>query len=151
MTLTRFLSHALLSGLLVGAPAFAQEGSRTEPELALDGHDPVALSQGKKVKGDQRYKLSHEGYSYLFSSRQNLSEFQSSSDQLAIQDHGYCPVAKVMMNRNVKGKPDLYSVHEGRIYLLADEGAKRMFDAEPSRFVQTTQQPKRVPREGSGY
>jgi YHS domain-containing protein len=148
MTLTRFLSHALLSGLLVGAPAFAQEGSRTEPELALGGHDPVSLSQGKKVKGEERHKLNHEGYTYLFSSRRNLAEFQSDSEKLAIQDHGYCPVAKVMMNRNVKGEPEIFSVHEGRIYLLANEEAKRMFDAEPARFIETTQ-PRPLPREGS--
>lgn len=47
---------------------------------------------------------------------------------------GYCPVAYVAMNKAVKGDPQFSAVHEGHRYLFANADAKKMFEADPSKY-----------------
>ncbi len=47
---------------------------------------------------------------------------------------GYCPVAYVVMKQAVKGDPKISVVHEGHRYLLANADAKKMFEADPSKY-----------------
>lgn len=140
----------LLVTVLASSYVLGQEGSHTDRVVVLTGLDPVALSQGKHEKGDKRYQLEHDGYGYLFSSRKHLRDFQTDPEKFAVQDDGNCPVAKVMMKRDVKGKPEVFSVHRARTYLFVDDKAKQVFDAEPAKFVEY-QQRKPRPREGSGF
>lgn len=130
--------------------ALAQEGSHTATSKAVfNGADPVLLAKGKTAKGNPTLSLTHDGFTYYFSSQQTLSEFKKSPEKFAVQDHGYCPVAKVMMNQEVKGKPEIYAVHDGKAYLFLDEEAKKMFEKTPSRFVGKNSS-KPAPKEGSG-
>ena len=101
----------------------------------MDGLDPVVLDQGKHDKGNQEFRADYDGYTYLFSSQRNRSAFKDSPEKFAVQDHGNCPVAKVMMHREIKGQPELFSVYQGKTYLFANQGAKEAFDANPSKFA----------------
>ena len=47
---------------------------------------------------------------------------------------GYCPVAYVAMGKAVKGDPKISSTYEGHRYLFANADAKKMFDADPSKY-----------------
>ena len=47
---------------------------------------------------------------------------------------GYCPVAYVAMGKAVKGDPKFSSVHEGHRYLFTNADARKMFEADPSRY-----------------
>ncbi len=47
---------------------------------------------------------------------------------------GYCPVAYVVMGKAVKGDPKVSSVNEGHRYLFVNADAKKMFDAEPTKY-----------------
>jgi YHS domain-containing protein len=47
---------------------------------------------------------------------------------------GYCPVAYVAMNQAVKGDPKVSLEHHGRQYLFANADAKKMFEANPSKY-----------------
>ena len=47
---------------------------------------------------------------------------------------GYCPVAYVAMNKAVKGDPNISLDHEGNHYLFANEKAKAMFEADPTKY-----------------
>lgn len=47
---------------------------------------------------------------------------------------GYCPVAYVVMNKNVEGVPKYTTVYKGKTYYLANAEAKKMFDANPQKY-----------------
>jgi len=150
MIVTRFVRYFVLTTILMVTTVFAQEGSHTESKSALNGQDPVVLSKGKHEKGDQEFRADYDGYTYLFLSQRNRSTFKDSPEKFAGQDHGNCPVAKVMMHREMKGQPEIFSVYQGKIYLFANQDAKKAFDASPSKFA-GSQSKKSPPREGSGY
>lgn len=48
---------------------------------------------------------------------------------------GYCPVSIVEMRKWVKGDPAYRAVYDGRTYLFPNEQAKRMFQANPAKYV----------------
>jgi YHS domain-containing protein len=48
---------------------------------------------------------------------------------------GYCPVAYVAMNKAVKGDPDIYMEYGGEHYVFANADAKKMFEADPSKYA----------------
>jgi YHS domain-containing protein len=48
---------------------------------------------------------------------------------------GYCPVAYVAMNQAVKGNSQHKSEFQGRTYYLTNADAKKMFDADPAKYV----------------
>lgn len=54
------------------------------------------------------------------------------STHTAIQ--GYCPVAYAAMGKAVKGDPKIASVVDGHRYLFSNADAKKMFDADPSKY-----------------
>lgn len=153
------IAYRILPAVLVFAMALAflpaqREGSgptrkgsspldSAQPKLALKGLDPVLLAQGEEEEGGRNLTLTHEGFVYRFANPATRSAFTANPDKYAVQDKGLCPVAKVKMNREVPGNPEIYSVHNGMIYLLANREAKQMFDENPSQFV-----PQRK-REGS--
>ena len=145
-----FLLVLALFGWTVHANGL-QEGSHMQDAgPVLDGLDPVALVDGKKAEGNPQWSAIHDDYRYFFSSQENLERFNESPGDFVVQDHGNCPVAKVMMNKEVKGKPEIYSVHEGKVYLFSRQDAKQAFDANPAKF---TGDDSRIssPREGSGF
>lgn len=129
-----------------GSGPSGREGAsadKVQAKLALNGLDPVRLAQGQQEKGKGDLTATHEGFVYRFASLSARSAFKAAPDKYAVQDKGLCPVAKVTMNREVPGDPEIYSVHREKIYLLTNLEAKQMFDDNPSRFV-----PQRK-REGS--
>ena len=48
---------------------------------------------------------------------------------------GDCPVCLVEMGKEVKGRPDLQSVKGGKTYLFPSSDQKKMFDADPEKYV----------------
>lgn len=56
-------------------------------------------------------------------------------DQAPLALDGYCPVSILQMKKWVKGNPAHKSVYDGKTYLFANEQGKRMFDADPAKYV----------------
>lgn len=48
---------------------------------------------------------------------------------------GYCPVAYQAMGKAMKGNPQFASSFQGQTFLLANADAKKMFEAEPAKYV----------------
>jgi YHS domain-containing protein len=122
-----------------------EEGSSTEEKitLLLNGLDPVSLVQGEEEKGKASLSVTHKGHKYLFANAQHKEAFEAEPDKYAVQNGGYCPVGSVRLNRQVEGKPDLFAVHEGRLYLFGHPDARDAFKKNPGEFI-------RLEREGSG-
>ncbi|GAB4242443.1 MAG: hypothetical protein Kow00109_18180 [Acidobacteriota bacterium] len=128
----------------------SHSASQVESKVVLNGLDPVELARGKQVEGKPQWKADHDGFTYYFASAENLQAFRDNPAKYSVQDHGNCPVAKVMMGKTVKGKPDIFAVYEGKTYLFLEPKAKEMFLQNPKRFVKTSPA-KSAPREGSGF
>src|SRR5678815_1684659 len=91
--------------------------SRSESVIPLEGLDPVMLSQGKEVQGDTKYSVTRGRFQYLFASAENKAAFEKEPARYEIQLDGHC----ARMGAPTSGNPDLYFVHNGRIYIFGSE------------------------------
>ena len=144
----------LFTSLAWGQHEGSMTGSRVVnkdagPLRVLEGNDPVLLSQGSTVRGKEAYSSIYEGYEYLFASAANKEAFENNPSKHAVQLKGNCPVARAKLNREIKGAPEIYSVHQGQIYLFANQEAKTIFDQNPEQYLES-HSAKPTRREGSG-
>jgi len=82
--------------------------------VVLKGLDPVLLIQGKEVKGSQANSADFGNFKYLFASQEDKDKFMQSPSAYAVQNNGDCG----LMPRS-GGNPDIYFVHNHKIYLMA--------------------------------
>ncbi|RBP51389.1 YHS domain-containing (seleno)protein [Arenicella xantha] len=106
-------------GLLLSANAQAVDPTYTEffSDKAIRGYDTVAyFTVGRAVKGDEAYQAKYNDATWLFSSAENLALFSANPSQYAPQFGGYCAYA-VANNTTASIKPELFTIHEGKLYL----------------------------------
>lgn len=60
---------------------------------------------------------------------------ERATSQAPVALEGYCPVSVLTMRQWVKGNPALRVVYDGRTYLFANEQGKRMFEADPAKYI----------------
>ena len=65
----------------------------------------------------------------------SINAQDTKSVELKVQLDGYCPVAYLVMEESVKGDSKYSSTYEGETYCLANADAKKMFDAEPEKYL----------------
>ncbi len=119
------LALTLMIGLDNGVTA-----QKSDSSVALKGLDPVMLTRGQEVKGDERYSLTAGQFRYLFASEENKAAFEKESKRYGIQMDGFCPVAP-----EASGKPDLFVVYKEKIYIFASEHCIEMFNLDPGNYV----------------
>ena len=113
----------------------------SETVIPLEGLDPVMLSQGKEVQGDMKYKFTRGRFQYLFASEENKAAFEKDPSRYEIQLDGHC----ARMGSPTGGNPDLYYVHNGRIYIFGSEECQTLFKATPEKYLETPPAPKSPP------
>jgi len=136
------LTRALFVVLLV--VCFSVTGSaQASPEtlIPLEGLDPVMLSQGKEVQGDLKYKVTRGSFQYLFANAENKTIFEKDPARYEIQLDGHC----ARMGAPTTGNPDLYAVHNGRIYIFGSEECQTLFKATPEKYLEVSPAPKSPP------
>lgn len=106
--------------------------------IPLEGLDPVMLSQGKEVQGDMKYKVTRGRFQYLFANEENKSTFEKDPSKYEIQLDGHC----ARMGAPTTGDPDLYAVHNGRIYIFGSEECQTRFKATPEKYLEVPVAPK---------
>lgn len=85
--------------------------------VAVEGYDTVAyFKEGKAVKGKDAFKTRYKGADWLFSSEENLKEFQSNPEKYRPQYGGYCAWA-VSQGYTAGVDPKAWSIFKGRLYL----------------------------------
>jgi len=124
----------------VTAAAHAQS-SRPDTVIPLEGLDPVMLTQGKEVQGDMKYTVTRGQFQYLFASAENKTTFEKDPARYEIQLNGSC----ARMGAPTTGNPDLYFVHNGRIYIFGSEECQTLFKAAPEKYLEVPAAPKRAP------
>lgn len=135
-TILIFLS--LLAAIAVFAvsatdSSFAQQSPTvSETVIPLEGLDPVMLAQGKEVQGDMKYKVTRGKFQYIFASAENKAAFEKDPARYEIQLDGHC----ARMGPPTNGNPDLYAVHNGRIYIFGAEECQTVFKAAPEKYLE---------------
>ena len=92
----------------------------------------------KDVEGQAEYHLTHNGRLYLFPSHKQLDMFKANPGKYADADvalDGYCPVCKVELGKDVKGKADFAVDYKGKRYLFPGKKQVDMFLADPTKYV----------------
>ena len=109
--------------------------------IPLEALDPVMLSQGKEVQGDMKYKVTRGQFQYIFASAENKAAFEKDPSRYEIQLDGHC----ARMGAPTTGNPDLYAVHNGRIYVFGSEACQMLFKAAPEKYLEVPAAPKSPP------
>lgn len=129
---------SLCSLLLIIVFTAAANAQDTETLIPLEGLDPVMLSQGKEVQGDLKYKVLRGRFEYLFANEVNKATFEKDPSKYEIQLDGHC----ARMGAPTTGNPDLYAVHNGRIYIFGSEECQTLFKATPAKYLEIPVTPK---------
>ncbi|HUT93914.1 MAG TPA: hypothetical protein VMY37_30905 [Thermoguttaceae bacterium] len=124
------------SGRRTTEPA-SGSAQRTQPApLALDGFCPVSLKTMKKwVKGDPLIQATFDGHTYQFANEQGKQMFAADPAKYVPVLGGDCVVSLMKMNKRVPGNIRHATIHEGRLFLFADEDGKKMFLADPQAYA----------------
>jgi putative intracellular protease/amidase len=113
------------------SPGARADGPADKASLALDGFDPVLLVAGKEVKGKPATSLTRGGFRYLFVDEANKAKFEKDPERYEIQFQGRCAV-----HRGAPGRPDVFTVHKGRIYCFACEDCREAFRQAPEKNLE---------------
>src|SRR5262245_33865576 len=113
------------------AMAVKTHAQRQPPFDALEGLDPVMLAQGKEAQGEPNLTVTRGKFRYMFANAENKAAFEQDPARYEIQLNGAC----ARMGAPVTGNPDLYTVHKGRIYIFGSTNCKKLFVAEPEKYL----------------
>ena len=102
------------------------------PRLALDGHDPVELCEGREKPGALSDSLVHGAFVYRFASPESRERFLANPARWGIQNAGACGKMGVLSGA---GSPSRWLVQDGHVYVFASETCRERFRAEPASFV----------------
>jgi putative intracellular protease/amidase/YHS domain-containing protein len=118
-----------------GCPGlFARAAGEEPPPLALKGLDPVALTEGKEVKGQAEFSVVRDGLRYRFVDAANKARFEKDAERYAIQGHGQCAT----MADGTRAQPGVFTVYKGRIYAFGCEDCQAAFQKEPEKYVRSS-------------
>ncbi len=125
---------ALLSGamtfaaiaVLAAIPAAAQESDFRLDVVRL-------LDSGQQVKGVEGFASTFQGMTYHFADAQSQQIFDSDPARYAAAMDGGCGR---MGSLSGPGRPDLFLVHDGRLFLFASEACRTTFQKNPDLFLE---------------
>ena len=107
--------------------------------LAISGFDPVAyFTETSAVRGDERFEAVRDGAVWRFRNEGNRAAFVSHPEVYAPQFGGYDPI-DVARGKVVQGLPQLWTIHEKRLYLFASETSRTAFAVNPEGFANSAQ------------
>jgi YHS domain-containing protein len=136
-----FLLAIVALVLLSSAAAVFAQSSAQDAVPVLEGLDPVMLVQGKEVQGDLKISVTRGQFQYLFANAETKTTFEKDPARYEIQLEGAC----ARMGAPVTGNPDLYTVHQGRIYIFGSADCKKRFDAAPQKYLESANEAAKTP------
>lgn len=102
---------------------------------ALAGHDPVAyFREGMARAGQADQALKWRGQTWHFASAENRAAFEADPGQFAPRFRGYCAAA-LADGQLVAGRPEVFAIHDGRLYLFQSPTRRDAFLAEPEIWI----------------
>ena len=127
-----------LASFAAAPPAFAEKPAvYTAPfsRTALNGYDPVAyFTQGRPVRGDAQYALTHQGFQYRFASPANLAAFRADPARYQPAYGGYCAWAAAQ-GYTASGDPRHWRIVDGRLYLNYNAEIQQRWERDIPGFI----------------
>ena len=117
------------------APDHSQSAINIHNGVAAHGYDVVAyFTQSQPIKGKKQFTTKYQGAAYRFASQEHLQKFTTNPAQFAPQYGGYCAYG-VAIKRKVDGKPDLWDIIDGKLYLNYNQSIKNRWNKNTSNFI----------------
>ncbi len=117
-------------------PPGSQQSPEEKLELALEGYSPVSIKDARKwVKGNSEHRAAYDGRAYHFTSPVEREKFVENPGKYVPVLRGDCVVSLVKMGKRAPGHVRHRAFHQGRLFLFANEQAKKMFVADPGTFA----------------
>jgi len=125
-----------------GAPGTTPAQSDQEsPRFTMDGYCPVTLVlMNEWAPGDLKWGATHQGRTYLFTSREYRDQFLADPGRFAPVLSGYDPVRFAESGQLVDGKRKHGVFYGNMIYLFADEASLNRFSKHPQLYVSQLRQ-----------
>jgi hypothetical protein len=138
----RITAFVLGLGLVAGITLAASAGGITErivvdrhTGLAIDVYDPVAFYTDRKpMPGSPDFELQYGGEVWRFTNFGNRAAFVERPEVYMPQFGGYDPVG-VARGVAVLGRPDVWLINGGRLFLFYDSRRLETFAAAPERIA----------------
>jgi YHS domain-containing protein len=103
---------------------------------ALSGYDTVAyFTMGEPVRGSDDYIYEYMGATWKFVSQEHLDLFIANPEKYAPQYGGYCAYA-VANGDTASAEPDLWTIHEGKLYLNYSSRINRRWRDNMLAFIE---------------
>jgi putative intracellular protease/amidase/YHS domain-containing protein len=142
LSLTLATAGIIAGPLSRGALAAGADEAPREP--ALQGFDPVLLTQGKEVKGQAEISQTRKGFRYVFVDAASKAKFEKDPERYAVQFHGKCA-----MMPSAAAQPDIFTVYKGKIYAFGSLDCRTAFQQSPESYVKA--EASSSPREGPSH
>ncbi|MEM8983815.1 MAG: YHS domain-containing (seleno)protein [Pseudomonadota bacterium] len=125
--------------LLPAAPALADKAAiytGVFSNTALKGYDTVAyFTEGKPVKGDERFATTWNGAEWLFASQANLDAFTGDPEKYAPQYGGYCAWA-VSQGSTASADPKIWAIVDDKLYVNYNRKIGKRWEADRANFIE---------------
>ncbi|WP_415183118.1 YHS domain-containing (seleno)protein [Phaeovulum sp.] len=130
----RFLI-SILAFLLIALPLSAKDRLQAHGGWALAGYDAVAyFVAGEARPGMPDQALKWRGQIWHFESRANRTAFEANPAAYQPQFDGYS-VVSVSKKMLTPGDPQVFAVHENRLYLLQSTFEREEFLRDPAKII----------------
>jgi YHS domain-containing protein len=107
---------------------------------AIKGYDAVAyFTENAAIKGESEFSTEYQQATWLFSSQNNLDLFKSAPEKYAPQYGGYCAYA-VSQGSTASIKPELFTIHDGKLYLNYNESVNKKWTQNKDAFIRDADQ-----------
>lgn len=132
----------LKSTFIMGLIIFSSVARAVDPvftalfsDKAIRGYDTVAyFTENKPVEGSDDFSVEYMGATWLFSSQENKELFENEPEKYAPQFGGYCAYA-VSQNATASIKPELFTIHDGKLYLNYNKSINEKWLNNKENFI----------------
>ena len=118
--------------VLLAAAGAVHGAAQDAGKAALEGLDPVLLTEDQEIPGKEGISLKHGRFLYQFSTEETRSRFQKDPERYGIQLDGAC----ARMGPPVEGSADAYFVYNHRIYVFGSSECYKRFSADPKKYLE---------------
>ncbi len=127
----RFLISLAIA--MLALPAIAQTKTPLNLDasgIAIQGYDPVAFfTDGKPVKGEEKFVSKHDGAIYFFASKEHKDLFNSEPAKYEPEFGGYCAYG-VSRDRLVEIDVNAFQIVDGKLLLQYSKGVRDDFNKD---------------------
>jgi YHS domain-containing protein len=128
--------HVLIV-LLISLKLSAQKAEVFQKDgAAIRGYDPVAFfTEGKPVKGDEKYTYEWKEARWLFSSRSNLDQFKLNPEKFAPQYGGYCAYG-MADGHKAPTETETWTIVDNKLYFNYNKKVKEFWSKDTKGMIE---------------